>query len=151
MLTSRIDLFTAHWLSGELRLHLFTENVQGAGCARPRLKRLATGPLLLTGGRVCVENITGLYLWLNQDGMGGKPRRVGAPVAEVGAASAGWSRHSISAAHNDLWRGDAQYLFTGAVNDSAKWETLAYTSILPTGTGKTWPLLCSTFRESCIQ
>lgn len=100
---------------------------------------------------MCVENTTGLYLWLNQDGMGGKPavggrRAVGAPVAEAGAPSAGWSRHSISAAHNELWRGDPQYLFTGAVNDSAKWETLAYTSILPTGAGKTWPLF-STFPD----
>ena len=77
--------------------------IKGAGCARPRLKRLASGPLLMTGGRLCVENRTGLFLWLSVDGMG-----------------AGFSRHSISAAHNALWRGDKNFLFTSAVNDSAR-------------------------------
>jgi hypothetical protein len=97
--------------------------IKGAGCARPRLKSLATGPLLMTGGRLCVENKTGLFLWVNEDGMGGSEAH----------ATAGFSRHSISAAHNALWRGDKQYLYTNAVNNSALWETLAYTSILPTG------------------
>ena len=59
--------------------------VHGAGCVRPHL--LSFGPpvpppagggprpsgggggLVLSGGRLCVENRTGLYLWHNQDGM----------------------------------------------------------------------------------
>jgi hypothetical protein len=80
----------------------------------------------MTGGRLCVENHTGLYLWVNEDGMGDME-------ASGARAPAGFDRHSISAAHNALWRGDKKYLFTNAVNDSAMWETLAYTSILPTG------------------
>ena len=116
--------------------------IKGAGCARPRLKRLVAGPLLLTGGRVCVENHTGLFLWLNRDGMGGKYLKDAATsTASSGSFGssknwstlAGWTRHSISAVHNELWRGDPKYLFTASVNDSALWETLAYTSILTTG------------------
>ena len=35
--------------------------VAGTGCARPRLLSLGVGKLLLiSGGRVCVENMTGL-------------------------------------------------------------------------------------------
>lgn len=85
----------------------------------------------MTGGRLCVENHTGLFLWVNEDGLGSMMQGPGAAAAA--GAPAGFDRHSISAAHNALWRGDEKYLFTNAVNDSALWETLAYTSILPTG------------------
>jgi hypothetical protein len=55
--------------------------IDGASCVRPRLKRLPSGPLLLSGGRMCVEqNLTGLengpFIWLNGDGMGGLHGRV---------------------------------------------------------------------------
>ena len=51
--------------------------IEGAGCVRPRLKRLPSGALFLSGGRLgCIErNLTGLengpFVWLNADGMGG--------------------------------------------------------------------------------
>ena len=44
-----------------------------------------------------------------------------------------WVRHSITAAHNRLWKGDPHYLFSEMVNDSSVFETLSYTSIVPTG------------------
>eukprot|EP01050_Picozoa_sp_SAG11_P011838 SAG11_NODE_1281_length_5311_cov_4.192441_4_plen_371_part_00 len=105
--------------------------LKGAGCARPRIKRFSSGPLLMTGGRMCVENMTGLFAWLNLDGMGG-----------FGSSSPGdaWTWHSISYQHNLRWKGDKRYLFTDAVNST--WaddrprffdETQAYTSILLTG------------------
>ena len=80
---------------------------------------------------MCVENMTGLFAWLNLDGMGG-----------FGSSSPGdaWTRHSISYQHNLRWKGDKKYLFTDEVNST--WaddrprffdETQAYTSILLTG------------------
>jgi len=92
--------------------------IPGTGCARPRVMQLAEGPLLLTGGRLCVENMTGIFLWINADGMGGTDS---------------WVRHSITAQHNRLWQGDAKYLFSEMVNDSSVFETLSYTSIVATG------------------
>ena len=41
--------------------------IDGAGCVLPRLHNLPSGPLILTGGRLCVEGITGLFLWINAD------------------------------------------------------------------------------------
>ena len=41
--------------------------MDGVGCVLPRLHRLSSGPLVLTGGRLCVEGITGLFLWVNAD------------------------------------------------------------------------------------
>jgi hypothetical protein len=99
--------------------------VTGAGCARPRLMRLPSGPLLLSGGRVCVENTTGIFLWVNEDGMGGS-RGGGDPRSE-------WVRHSISYQHNRLWRGDPRYLYDERVNISDAWQTLSYTSMMVTG------------------
>ena len=105
--------------------------LKGAGCARPRIKRFSSGPLLMTGGRMCVENVTGLFAWLNLDGMGG-----------LGSSSPGdaWTRHSISYQHNLRWKGDKKYLFTDEVNSTSADdrprffdETQAYTSILLTG------------------
>jgi hypothetical protein len=39
--------------------------ISGTGCARPRLLKLAgpMGPLLLSGGRLCVEGTKDLSLW----------------------------------------------------------------------------------------
>ena len=99
--------------------------IEGTGCARPRLQRLGGGALLMTGGRLCVENMTGIFLWLNADGMGGFGSDK--PGTEV------WQRHSITAQHNRLWGGESKYLFSDMVNDSSVFETLSYTSILPTG------------------
>jgi hypothetical protein len=78
--------------------------IEGTGCARPRLMRLSGGPLLLSGGRLCVENMTGIFLWVNEDGMGGfdEPASNGTKT---------FVRHSITAQHNRLWKGDPKYLF----------------------------------------
>ena len=101
----------------------------GLGCARPRLKRLPAGPLLLSGGRDCLAKTVDISLWANAD-----------PQYGVTAAAAGghhdpstWTKHSISYQHNRLWTGDKQFLFDKRVNDTTKWETLAYTALLVTG------------------
>ena len=44
-----------------------------------------------------------------------------------------WQRHSITNQHNRLWKGDPKYRFSAMVNDSSVFETLSYTSIVPTG------------------
>jgi len=41
--------------------------IEGAGCVLPRLHTLPGGPLVLTGGRLCVEGMTGVFLWVNAD------------------------------------------------------------------------------------
>ena len=44
---------------------------RGVGCARPRLLLLrAGGPLLLSGGRLTTESMTGIFLWVSSDGFG---------------------------------------------------------------------------------
>eukprot|EP01043_Picozoa_sp_COSAG02_P036292 COSAG02_NODE_2648_length_8336_cov_3.970378_7_plen_450_part_00 len=59
--------------------------IPGTGCARPRLLSLGVGkPMLMSGGRMCWANTTGLFLWVNPSGM---------PNAE-------WTRYSLSYAHN---------------------------------------------------
>lgn len=59
--------------------------IPGTGCARPRLLSLGVGkPMLMSGGRMCWANMTGLFLWVNPSGM---------PNAE-------WTRYSLSYAHN---------------------------------------------------
>ena len=61
------------------------EPIVGAGCARPRLLSLgATKPILMSGGRLCVENTTDLSLWVNPAG-----------VVKPGSGGA-WSKHSLS-------------------------------------------------------
>jgi hypothetical protein len=99
--------------------------IKGTGCARPRLMRLLGGPLLLSGGRLCTENMTGIFLWVNADGMGG--------FNSSAPGTQNFVRHSISAQHNRLWKGDPQYLFSEMVNDSSVFETLSYTSLTVTG------------------
>ena len=42
--------------------------------------------------------------------------------------------HSVSFWHNELWRGNASDRFHSKwINNSAVWETLAYTSVVPAG------------------
>ena len=86
------------------------------GCVRPRLLKTDPGPILLIGGRTCADNVSGIFLWLNPDGMG-----------EV------WERHSLSYWHNELWSGDAKYKYSPLINSTAGWESQAYMSLLRTG------------------
>ena len=103
--------------------------IAGAGCARPRLLSLGPGkPLLLSGGRLCVENTTDLSLWVNEDGMGG--------YGQSGSNGPAFVKHSLSFWHNHLWNGgnrSANLFRPSWINNSADWETLAYTSIMPAG------------------
>jgi hypothetical protein len=88
-----------------------------AGCVWPRLLTLGksaappstdvdaaaaadNGPVLLSGGRLCNEGITGLFLWANE----GMARTPGTPNANLSTPV--WKRISISAAHNAVWGGD---------------------------------------------
>ena len=98
----------------------------GLGCARPRLKRLPAGPLLLSGGRDCLAKTVDISLWVNAD-----PQYGGLTGGHRDPST--WSKHSISYQHNRLWTGDRQFLFDKRVNDTTKWETLAYTALLVTG------------------
>jgi hypothetical protein len=43
------------------------KQIDGAGCVLPRLHLLPGGPLVLSGGRLCVEGVSGLFLWVNAD------------------------------------------------------------------------------------
>ena len=102
-----------------------------AGSVWPRLAVLgSTGhpggaAALMSGGRICNENITGLFLWAN-DGMARAP---GSPNADV--AHAVWDRISVSHVHNTLWRGDSAYLFDEGINASDLFESMTYTSLTP--------------------
>lgn len=111
--------------------------IVGAGCARPRLRLLEPdGPLLLSGGRLCVENTTGLFLWVNENGLAGLHGDSGLTAADGGGGSGvnpDWQRHSLSYWHNRLWQGEDYYRFTDAVNDSNAWGTSGYTSLIQTG------------------
>lgn len=96
--------------------------IPGTGCARPRLLSLGVGrPVLMSGGRRCVANETGLYLWVNPSGM------------PYGA----WERYSLSYAHNVGWSKahprDTSYLFDERINASNKFESQAYTSLMQIG------------------
>lgn len=35
-----------------------------------------------------------------------------------------WEKHSLTAIHNSLWKGDPSHLFTAAVNSSLDWQTM---------------------------
>jgi hypothetical protein len=133
--------------------------IVGAGCARPRLRLLEPdGPLLLSGGRLCVENTTGLFLWINENGLAGL--HGDSPAAAAGGDGDGdgesgtgglnpdWVRHSLSYWHNQLWQGEDYYRFTEAVNDSNAWGTLGYTSLIQTGP-KSGAVLCKFCATDC--
>ena len=89
----------------------------------------------MTGGRLCVENSTGIYLWVNRDGMAAARHAHGKPGhgKDAPLQKSLWERHSITAAHNEGWKGDSSLLFTSKVNSSLHWQTMSYTSILQTG------------------
>ena len=86
--------------------------MHGAGCVRPKLLSLGpSAPVLLSGGRLCVENTTDVDVWVSEDGM---------------AKPAAWTKHSVSYWHNLLWQGNASDRFyTKWINNSAVWERLA--------------------------
>ena len=70
--------------------------IHGAGCVRPHLLSFGSaGGLVLSGGRICVENRTGLYIWHNRDGMADRDH--------TGNGSE-WMRYSISYHHNLMWQ-----------------------------------------------
>ena len=101
--------------------------IRGAGCVRPHLLSfggLAGGGLVLSGGRICVENMTGLFIWHNPDGL--------ADHAGIGDGSE-WQRHSITYWHNRLWKGETAYKFDERVNVSNLFESQAYTGLIPLG------------------
>lgn len=98
--------------------------IPGAGCARPRLMLMEPhGPLLLSGGRLCVENTTGIFLWVNADGLaglnGGDDKKI-------------WQRHSIADIHNQFWQGADYYRFDASINDTNAFASLSYTSLIQT-------------------
>jgi hypothetical protein len=88
--------------------------MQGLGCVRPKLLLLDNGPLLLAGGRLCVENTKDVLLWISFDGW-----------------AHNWTAFSLTYHHNRLWSGDARFLFDDLVNSTDAWESLAYTSLVP--------------------
>ena len=91
--------------------------IHGAGCVRPHLLSFGSaGGLVLSGGRICVENRTGLYIWHNRDGMADRDH--------TGNGSE-WMRYSISYHHNLLWQGERQYKFDERVNHSDVFESQA--------------------------
>ena len=102
-----------------------------AGCVWPRLTTLGSdsagvgAATLLSGGRICNENMTGLFLWANN----GMARTPGSPNAN--AESAVWSRISVSHVHNTLWKGDRAYLFDAGINASDLFETMTV-RLIPT-------------------
>ena len=82
----------------------------------PSLLLMAGGPLVLSGGRNCLASTKDVSLW----------------TAASGAAGASWAEVSVSYQHNRLWQGNASFLFDAGVNDTTKWETLSYTSLVRT-------------------
>eukprot|EP01045_Picozoa_sp_COSAG04_P023561 COSAG04_NODE_2819_length_3535_cov_6.638242_1_plen_764_part_00 len=92
--------------------------IEGTGCARPRLLSLGVGkPLLISGGRMCVENVSSLFVWVNPTGLPNQK----------------WTRYSISYAHNQGWTGPRSFLFDERINATDVFETQAYTSLMQVG------------------
>jgi hypothetical protein len=92
--------------------------VKGAGCVRPRLMTVGNATLL-SGGRLCVENVTDTFVWVSRgEGTGSDP----------------WRRYSLSAVHNELWTGADSLRFPGTVNSTdaagTTFGTMSYTSLL---------------------
>ena len=78
---------------------------------------------VLSGGRLCVEDRTGLYLWSRGAG----------PSAELGS---GWAKHSLSYWHNVGLGTDSPWRFAAAaVNASRALPRFStcYTSLVSTG------------------
>ena len=118
--------------------------INNVGCVRPRMLRLSSGPVLLTGGRLCPNLIVdsgassevidcwpknrtrgtgGIFLWVNHDGMAAAPGH--SPPG--GANGTEWEAHCLSSIHNFGWKGDPTLLFSADTNS----ET--YNSVVPLG------------------
>jgi hypothetical protein len=107
-------------------------NMTGAGCVWPRLLKLDSGPLIMSGARLCVENSSDVFIWVNADGMAGKS--TGGP--------GNWTKYSVSYWHNKLWSGPTtaskngtnySYLFDAKINSSTSFESSGFTSLIPAG------------------
>ena len=100
--------------------------MQGMGCVKPRLLTLGAnestpGPVLLSGGRLCVENKTDVRLWFSPDGMAGMD------------GHAPWQTHSLAEVHNKLWQGDPGYKFDlSEINNPKLFATQSYTTLIQT-------------------
>jgi hypothetical protein len=66
-----------------------------ARCAWPQVVTLASGLSVLSGGRLCSENMYGGFLWTSDDPTSSKP----------------WERFSLTYYHDQNWHGDPAYLF----------------------------------------
>lgn len=108
----------------------------GAGCVWPRLLKLDSGPLILSGARLCVEDTDDISIWVNVDGMAG---------ATTGGPGA-WTRYSVSYWHNARWVGPTtgggkppaaaesySYLFDAQINNSNAFATSGFTSLISAG------------------
>jgi hypothetical protein len=99
--------------------------MNGMGCVDPRLLALGPwdgyhlaarrGPVVLSGGRNCVENVTDIFLWLSSDGM-----------------ATTWKKYSVSYYHNQLWGGDSVYRFDDQINNSLVFASQGYTTMIQT-------------------
>jgi hypothetical protein len=102
--------------------------MHGMGCVKPRLLALGAwdgfstvgrkGPIVLSGGRNCLHNVTDIFLWFNADGMAGYN-----PALPDTFNAAAWVKHSISSEHNRLWDGDPAYKFDAQINNSLVFAT----------------------------
>ena len=128
------DLLLMIVLFNVLRTWTTPRPISGAGSVRPRLLRLQSGALILSGGRLCKELAQsaptcvpadpnrgsggGIFLWINADGL-----------ADLNGTRNGseWTPYCVTAAHNELWTGDPSLRFAN--------NTLvqAYTSLVPLG------------------
>ena len=110
---------------------MYTEQV---GCVWPRLLKLESGPLILSGARLCVEHTDDISIWVNADGMAG-----------AGTGGPGeWRRYSVSYWHNTRWDGPTtstgvthgarySYLFDAQINNSNAFATPGFTSLVRAG------------------
>lgn len=115
--------------------------IHGVGCVRPRMVRLPSGPLLMTGGRLCptlVPNSTfaghgclpqgnghgGIFLWASMDGMADAP----SGTSKLGAE---WRTFCLSTIHNLLWKGDPKYRFITCALNEKNCGSQTYNSIVP--------------------
>lgn len=118
--------------------------INGVGCVRPRLHRLASGPLFMTGGRLCpglVPNASfaghgclpqsdtgtqgGIFVWASMDGMADAPTG----TTEHGTE---WATYCLGSIHNQLWKGDPVYRFVTCTG-TALCGSQTYNSIVPLG------------------
>jgi hypothetical protein len=94
---------------------------------------VAQGPLILSGGRNCVENVTDLFMHVNADGLAGRTQAQPTQQNDDGSRpdeAQAWRTHSLSYVHNLLWRGDPLYRFDSKINDSSVFATQGYTTLI---------------------